>query len=369
MAPKKRTKRGQSAHKSLEETSGSPKAQETLTPGTSSFVPFSGTGHRLGDTTGQSNNQELNSKPFSSSASRATGPSRPKRIKVSPDSQHPTRSNEDLDVQREAEFLEPVEREPLVYHMDSWETQRSHSGDLTEDFFELTVDDVRKRFAQLQADSRVLEETPLLTAALRETYMVRRMQRYPKVVIRIQFPDRHVLQGFFRPLETVGNLREFVKSHLSNPQLEFYLFTAPKRTRLIDPSTTLFEANLFPTALLYFTSDEKTDCYLKSQWVNSAVSVLEANQAVASCMPRSPTPSSTSLVPEESFPLPAASRVPANQQSTADGQPQPQTKSQAPKAVRGDPSRVPKWLKLPAATAVIRLRSAMSSKLRQQIGD
>ncbi len=31
-----------------------------------------------------------------------------------------------------------------------------------------------------------------------------------QVALRVQFPDRHVLQGFFRPLET-GDIKYFIK--------------------------------------------------------------------------------------------------------------------------------------------------------------
>ncbi|KAG7242853.1 hypothetical protein INR49_018108 [Caranx melampygus] len=48
------------------------------------------------------------------------------------------------------------------------------------------------------------------------------------------------------------------------------------------------------------------------------------------CMPRSLTLSSTSLVPEESFPPPVATKAPANTRSTAADHLQPQTNSQAP---------------------------------------
>ncbi|KAG7505275.1 hypothetical protein JOB18_027886 [Solea senegalensis] len=61
-----------------------------------------------------------------------------------------------------------------------------------------------------------------------------------------------------------------------------------------------------------------------------------------SCMRRSLTLSSTSLVPEESFPPPMATKDPANTQSTAADHLQPQTNSQAPQPVRSDPSRAPK---------------------------
>lgn len=79
-----------------------------------------------------------------------------------------------------------------------------------------------------------------MTKSLREAQIKEKMDRYPKVstndlhtlsvlfylprasfkcrdfclqvVLRVQFPDRHVLQGFFRPLETGVCLRTCVRT-------------------------------------------------------------------------------------------------------------------------------------------------------------
>uniref|UniRef100_A0A4W5JSH4 UBX domain-containing protein n=1 Tax=Hucho hucho TaxID=62062 RepID=A0A4W5JSH4_9TELE len=104
---------------------------------------------------------------------------------------------------------------------------------------------------------------------------------FVQVVLRVQFPDRRVLQGFFRPLETVAALRHFVKSHLQDPQLPFYLFIAPPKTILEDPTATLFQAGLFPAALVYFGSDVKTESYLERHLLDSSVSALQADEAIA----------------------------------------------------------------------------------------
>lgn len=49
--------------------------------------------------------------------------------------------------------LQPIERKPLVYQPDS--AMSSHSKDLDnlpDEFFEVTVDDIRKRFAMLKSE-------------------------------------------------------------------------------------------------------------------------------------------------------------------------------------------------------------------------
>lgn len=49
-------------------------------------------------------------------------------------------------------FLQPVEREPLIYHLDTMSHHSEDHENLPDQFFEVTVDDVRKRFAQLKSE-------------------------------------------------------------------------------------------------------------------------------------------------------------------------------------------------------------------------
>ncbi|XP_036408673.1 tether containing UBX domain for GLUT4-like [Megalops cyprinoides] len=356
---KKKAVRNRGRPRQSEESPGTPhgrsaepetKTEPSQAPEPSRFLPFSSRGHRLG-TLGANERAGATPQSCSSPSTSSAGLRRPpqaKRPKTSGDIERPvSTSQEEGGIRGGEEYLEPVDREPLVYHMDTGVQRHGYSEDLPEDFFDITVDDIKKRFDQLRSERMAQEEAPLMTQAQRMALMLKKMERYPKVTLRIQFPDRHVLQGFFRPLETVDTLRHFVRSHLANPQQCFNLFTAPPRHNLDDPTATLFQANLFPKALVYFSSDVQTDCYLQKQLLESRVSVLEAERARACCTPGSPTPSSTSAILEGPFPPPAASNAPANQQSTAAGRPGLRTNSQAPNPLRTDPSKVPEWLKMP----------------------
>lgn len=52
--------------------------------------------------------------------------------------------------------LQPLNREPLIYHLDSTSRHTEDSEDLPDEFFEVTVDDVRKRFAKLKSERFVV---------------------------------------------------------------------------------------------------------------------------------------------------------------------------------------------------------------------
>ncbi|KAL1005507.1 hypothetical protein UPYG_G00059990 [Umbra pygmaea] len=313
--------------------SGQCSASPSSSPPPAPFIPFSGGGQRLGGP-GVSGAGPLSS----SLPSMVGGP--PKAKKAKPDHAKRQASAKQDDWTVGEEFLEPVDRDPLIYHMDSGTRHSGNDQDLPDEFFEVTVDDIRKRFAQLKSERRVLEEAPLMTKALRECQAKEKMDRYPRVVLRVQFPDRRVLQGFFRPLETVAALRHFVKEHLQDSKLSFYLFIAPPKSMLDDPTATLFQANLFPAALVYFGSDVKAESYLKRDLLDSTVSALQADEAIAGCMPRTSPPSS--MVTEELFSDPPASPMVGEEEEEESS-----LQDQAPKPVRTDPGKVPKWLKLP----------------------
>uniref|UniRef100_A0A3Q3WMK5 TUG ubiquitin-like domain-containing protein n=1 Tax=Mola mola TaxID=94237 RepID=A0A3Q3WMK5_MOLML len=169
------------------------------------FIPFSGGGQRLGGPVAGAGGRSLSSSASSSLSALTAAIESPKAKK-------------------------PIERNPLIYHCDL-DSFHSEDDNLPDEFFEVTVDDIRKRFAQLKSERKLLEEAPLMTKTLREAQMKEKMERYPKVVLRVQFPDRHVLQGFFRPLETGVCVRIVFTSAV----------ITPPKTILDDPSATLFQ--------------------------------------------------------------------------------------------------------------------------------
>ncbi|XP_062936872.1 tether containing UBX domain for GLUT4 isoform X2 [Cynocephalus volans] len=313
-----------------EDAQAKPSAESTPAP----FVPFSGGGQRLGGPSGSGRPLITPSanlpKPFSSPG----GPSKPKKSKPG---QEPL-----LEPEPEPEPEPPLDRDPVVCHPDLEELLQAWPAELPDEFFEVTVDDVRRRLAQLKSERKRLEEAPLVTRALREAQLKEKLERYPKVALRVLFPDRHILQGFFRPSETVGDLRDFVRSHLENPDLPFHLFIAPPKTVLDDHTLTLFQANLFPAALVHFGAEEPAGLYLEPRLLEHTVSPSAADVLVARCMSRT-----TGSPP----PLPAPDPVPLESEPTAEegalDPSEPISGTVQPK--RKSLGKVPTWLKLPAS--------------------
>ncbi|XP_036693156.1 tether containing UBX domain for GLUT4 isoform X4 [Balaenoptera musculus] len=290
------------------------------------FVPFSGGGQRLGGPSGSVRPLMSSSAKLPKSFSSPAGPSQPKK------------SRPGQEPQPEPEL--PVDRDPVVCHPDLEVLLQAWPAELPDEFFEVTVDDVRRRLAQLKSERKRLEEAPLVTKAFRDAQMKEKLQRYPKVVLRVLFPDRYILQGFFRPSETVGDLRDFVRSHLGNPKLPFYLFIAPPKTILDDHTLTLFQANLFPAALVHFGPEEPTGIYLEPTLLEHTVSPSAADVLVARSMSRA-----AGTPPPPPAPDPAPVELEPTAEEGAVGPPEPSPGTAQPPA-RGE-SRQPRGATLP----------------------
>ncbi|XP_008048088.2 tether containing UBX domain for GLUT4 [Carlito syrichta] len=302
-----------------------PAEQSVKAPMPTSFVPFSGGGQRLGGPSGPMSSLLSPSAKLPMSFSSPGGPSEPKKSKSGQEPQPEPES--------------PMDRDPVVCHPDLEELFQAWPAELPDEFYEVTVDDVRRRLAQLKSERKRLEEAPLVTKAFREAQMKEKLERYPKVVVRILFPDRYILQGFFRPSETVGDLRDFVRSHLGNPELSFHLFIAPPKTILDNAKLTLFQANLFPAALVHFGAEEPADLYLEPRLLEHTVSPSAADVLVARCMSRAAGSS-----------LPASEPAPLESEPSAEDE-TPGPDEPVPGMARPVRSlgKVPKWLQLPAS--------------------
>uniref|UniRef100_A0A8C0WCI8 Tether containing UBX domain for GLUT4 n=1 Tax=Castor canadensis TaxID=51338 RepID=A0A8C0WCI8_CASCN len=271
------------------------------------FVPFSGGGQRLGGPSGSSKPPMSPSAKSPEFLSSPGGPSKPKKSKPGEEPQQDPEPS--------------MDRDPVVCHPDLEDLLQAWPAELPDEFFEVTVDDVRRRLAQLKSERKRLEEAPLVTKAFREAQMKEKLERYPKAALRILFPDRYILQGFFRPSETV---------------------IAPPKTILDDHTLTLFQANLFPAALVHFGAEEPTALYLEPGLLEHTVSPSAADVLVARYMSRTvmspPSPAAPDPIPLESEPTP---------EEGAPGPSEPIPGTAQP--VRRSLGKVPKWLKLPAS--------------------
>ena len=99
--------------------------------------------------------------------------------------------------------------------------------ELPDNFFDVTVDDAKALMRDARKQREALTDAPLSTSAQRELESnkstLKTLHKYRRAVIRIQFPNQLVLQGLFGPLETIQNVKDFVKGYLASPDKEFAL--------------------------------------------------------------------------------------------------------------------------------------------------
>lgn len=117
------------------------------------------------------------------------------------------------------------ERNAVLFTLDSM--KKLNFDNLPDSFFDLNVHDIKKILRDLRSEVQGTSEQPLITAQLRELEedkdRLNKLNRYQKTIIRIQFPDRYVLQGSFAPLDTIETVMNFVRSYLVQSNIDFHL--------------------------------------------------------------------------------------------------------------------------------------------------
>jgi len=130
--------------------------------------------------------------------------------------------------------------------------------DIDDDFFELSLDEVKTMYKDLKNEvKRLTEGEVMMTKEMRENQRegekLAMLSKYKSCVLRIQFPCRHVVQGIFSPDTSISSVIEWLAPLLNSPQTPHELYTAPPRTSL-PVEKTLMELHLFPAALVHFSN-------------------------------------------------------------------------------------------------------------------
>ncbi|KAK9052369.1 hypothetical protein SSX86_028998 [Deinandra increscens subsp. villosa] len=119
-----------------------------------------------------------------------------------------------------------------------------------DEFFEFTAEDYYRILATKKEDKF------LKTRKIREAEEAARRSKITKAVIRVRFRDNHTLEATFHPSETIQSLIDLLKQVLSQPDLPFYIYTAPPKKQIKDMSQDFFSAGFVPGAIVYFAYDQ-----------------------------------------------------------------------------------------------------------------
>ncbi|XP_033747071.1 tether containing UBX domain for GLUT4-like [Pecten maximus] len=239
------------------------------------------------------------------------------------------------------EDFQPCDREMVLFSAEEPISSpvATSSQALSDEFFEVTEKDVRKMMIDLQKQTE--NDQMLITQSMRELKREEKYSKYQRVVIRVQFPDKLVLQGLFKPKETVFQVHKFVKSLLEDQKTPFYLYTSPPKCVLKDQSKTLILANLVPATLMYFGSEVSKEHYLSAKLMEGMESRKVADDKLNTCLP-------SSANPQGSEPVSGPSGASAGTSSGASGgapRDRPRPKQNIQPSSGGKEPGVPKWFK------------------------
>ena len=146
----------------------------------------------------------------------------------------------------------------IVFKDEDGLSATSHVEDIGDDFFDLSIDEVKSRQRDLREEVKRLEEGgQLLTRELREQRQESEklgvLAKYKTGMVRVRLPCRHLVQGEFPPNMTISGILDWISPLLASPSPLAYLYTAPPHTRL-DKDSNLLDLGLFPAALLHLST-------------------------------------------------------------------------------------------------------------------
>ena len=163
----------------------------------------------------------------------------------------------------EEEIEDPIlhilnEEYQLVIYKASDQSAKIRSVlDVSDDFFELTIEDAKMLLEDARKAAKGTEEANLMTSEMRQTQKegekLATLNKYKKSVIRIQLPDRKIVQAIFQPYATISQILQLLKDFM-NISNNSQLFITPPKT-ILDPNLNLMDHELVPAALLYLSSD------------------------------------------------------------------------------------------------------------------
>jgi tether containing UBX domain for GLUT4 len=126
------------------------------------------------------------------------------------------------------------EAEPVINYLDdrgtiifSLDSMEKSSVDLPDSFFDLTESEVRLLYRDLKKQVDENDNKPLMTASLRKLEenkkILNQLSIYKSCAVRIQMPNRYVIQTRFSTVETIGQVHDFIRKFLINPDVDFHL--------------------------------------------------------------------------------------------------------------------------------------------------
>jgi hypothetical protein len=122
--------------------------------------------------------------------------------------------------------------------LPGWEIASEGEG-----FFDVTSRELRRMLGDVKRQQQP-SDSPLLTKSLRSKAEKQRLAMHQAVTLRVHL-SKHILQFQCHPMETAGDVLDFVKAQLAGGGVSTHLYVAPPK-QILDADVTLWDARLVP---------------------------------------------------------------------------------------------------------------------------
>lgn len=175
-------------------------------------------------------------------------------VKIESRENDPFVLNQELQRLKSQEFPQ-VPRNPQILKVEAQNLQTYFRQ--IDQGINLVQEDEIAQLANIQSVMRQREELSNFRSKRKNELVKAKSSVAYKVIIRIRFPDKTILQGDFSVKETTKNLYDFVEENLIQKAREFNLYEVPLRKTIKNGRHNL--APFAPASILYFTwSDIET---------------------------------------------------------------------------------------------------------------
>lgn len=154
----------------------------------------------------------------------------------------------------------------LVYLPPEDVTATARNQEESDEFFELTEEELRKMMHDLISQNNQLQSAPLITAQLRreqeENRKTQLLKKYPTTILRVHFSDNFILQMPLSSESTLAEIKIQLLEYLEDSVEvgNFELFKTPPK-QVLETSLPLHQLGLTPSSHVYISSN----CVLKEK--------------------------------------------------------------------------------------------------------
>lgn len=245
-----------------------------------------------------------------------------------------------------AEEFKPCDREAVIYDSNEENISKALAEEPPEDFFEVTDADVKSLYKDLKKKVSNMSERPLMTESMRQMELEEKHRQYHHVIVRVQFPDGLVLQGCFRPRETVYALHKFVRDHLEDKSQEFHLYRTPPKQVFSDMTKTLVQADLAPATLVFFGSEKTEEHSLSGPARVEICSKRRADELSVKKLAKDQMENLASASSSTEKPTPSPSGSHTGGENSVKSTDSVSRSAQKTTSTANSEAKVPKWLKI-----------------------